>query len=134
MKLNIAQLELLGVVWSLEYFKFYLIGQHFEILTDHQALISALQDRKHNKTYQSRLTRWLDRLLPFDFDIKHIPGSKMGLVDILSRNPSGVAPHVDQDDEQLVVAKIDNLIRGIEMKDMKALTNSTNQSRAFHLE
>ena len=58
----------------------------------------------------------------------------MGLVDILSRNPSGLAPHIDQDDEQLVVAKIDNLIRGIEMKDMKALTNSTNQSRVFRLE
>ena len=34
------------------------------------------------------MTRWVDRLLPFDFEIEHAPGRTMGLADYLSRNPS----------------------------------------------
>ena len=62
---SINELELLAVVWSLEHFKYYLFGSHFTLQTDHQALLSALKNNRSNKTYQSRLTRWVDRLLPF---------------------------------------------------------------------
>ena len=51
------ELELLAVVWAVEHFKHYLYGQEFKLLTDHQALLSALKENKGNNTYQSRLTR-----------------------------------------------------------------------------
>ena len=86
------ELELLAVVWSLEHFKFYLYGSHFILQTDHQALLTALKENRGNKTYQSRLTRWVDRLLPFHFAVEHVPGKNMGFADYLSRNPSGNAP------------------------------------------
>ena len=75
------ELELLAVVWAVEHLKHYLHGQDFKILTDHQALLSALNKNRGNKTYQSRLTRWVDRLLPLNFTIEHVPGKKMGFAD-----------------------------------------------------
>ena len=68
-------------------FKYYLFGKSFTVITDHRVLLSKTKERRSNKSYNSRLTRWLDRLLPFDFNIEHIPGAKMGLVDYISRQP-----------------------------------------------
>ena len=58
------------------------------MVTDHKALATILKGNKGNKTYSSRLTRWVDRLLPFNFEIEHAPGRTMGLADYLSRYPS----------------------------------------------
>ena len=85
---SINELELLAVVWSLEHFKYYLFGSHFALQTDHQALLSALKSNRGNKTYQSRLTRRVDRLLPFHFKARHIAGKEMGFADYLSRHPN----------------------------------------------
>ena len=82
------ELELLWVVWCVEYFKYYLFGKSFTIITDHRALLSIMKKQRSNKSYNSRLTRWVDRLLPFDFNIEHIPRAKMGLVDYISRKPN----------------------------------------------
>ena len=57
------------------------------VITDHQALISALNASERSKRSPSRLTRWIDRLIPFHFNIKHLAESKMGLIDYMSRNP-----------------------------------------------
>ena len=70
------ELEQLAVVWSLEHFKHYLYGTDFTLQTDHRALLSALNENRGNKTYQSRFTRWVDRFLPFSFNLEHIPGEK----------------------------------------------------------
>ena len=85
---SIDELELLAVVWSFEHFKYYLFGSHFTLQTDHQALLSALKNNRGNKTYQSRLTTWVDRLLPFQFKVEHIAGKDMGFADFLSRHPN----------------------------------------------
>ena len=72
---SFLELELLGVVWAIEYFKYYLFGKNFTVLTDHRALL--LKSHRSNKSYNGRLTRWIDRLLHFDFNIEHIPGTRM---------------------------------------------------------
>ena len=66
-KYSTNELELLAVVWSVDRLKHYLLGKEFVIATDHKALVSALDENGSNKTYQSRLTRWVDRLLPYRF-------------------------------------------------------------------
>ena len=63
-------------------------GVPFKIISDHKALSTILKGQKRNKTYSSRLTRWVDRLLPFDFEVIHGPGRTLGLADYLSRNPT----------------------------------------------
>ena len=54
----------------------------------------------------SRLTRWVNRLLPFNFKISHLPGKDMGLTDLLSRLPSGKALPISHYDDEFVVASI----------------------------
>ena len=87
MKYSTNELELLGMVWATEHFKNYLYGAEFEVVTDHKALLSALNTNHSNKTMHSRLTPWVNRLLPINFKIRHIPGKEMGITDLLSRLP-----------------------------------------------
>ena len=81
---SVNKLEFLGVEWSVEYFNYHLFGKSFTFITDHRALLSIMKEHRSIKYYSSRQTRWVDRLLPFDFIIEHIPGAKMGLVDYTS--------------------------------------------------
>ena len=108
---SIIELELLGVVWSVELFKYYLYGKPFTVITDHWALLSIMRKNRANKSYNSRLTRCVDQLLPFDFTIDHLPGSKMGLVDNISRDPQQKAVNISAYDEQFIVAKLDVIKR-----------------------
>ena len=103
---SVNELELFGVVWSVEYFKYYLFGKSFTIITDHRALLSIMKEHRSYKSYNSRLTRWVDRLLPFDFNTEHIPGAKMGLVDYISRQPNQEANVTNKYDEEFAVATI----------------------------
>ena len=84
-KYSINELELLSVVWTLEHFKYYLYVSRFTLQTDHQALLSARKIIRGNKTCQSILTRWVERLLPFHFSVEHIAGKNMGFADYFSR-------------------------------------------------
>ena len=52
----------------------------------------------------SRLTRWVNRLLPFNFKIKHIPGKEMGFTNLLLRLSSGKALPTSHYDSEFVVA------------------------------
>ena len=65
-----------------------------------------MKEHRSNKSYNSRLTRWLDRFLPFDFNIEHIPGAKMGLVDYVSRQTNKEAKVINKYDEEFAVATI----------------------------
>ena len=87
-KYSINELELLAVVWAIEHVKNYVYGTKFKVISDHKALSSVLRPNRGNKTFSSRLTRWVDRLLPFDFEVTHAPGRVLGFADYLSRHPS----------------------------------------------
>ena len=101
----------MAVVLSMYHFRYYLYGNRFELITDHKALLSALRNNRANKTYQSRLVRWVDKLLPFDFTVTHLAGSEMGITDYLSRNASGPAEPESSYDEKFVVASISNFFK-----------------------
>ena len=74
MKNSTNELEFLEVVWATEHFKSYLYGSEFEIATDHRALLSELNANHGRKTMHRRLTRWVNRLLLYNFKVRHIPG------------------------------------------------------------
>ena len=112
-KYSTNELELLGVVWSTEHFKNYLYGAEFEIVMDHKALLSALNANQSNKTMHSRLTRWVNRPLPFNFKIKCIPGKEMVFTDLLSRLPSGKALPISHDDSEFIVATVQKIVENL---------------------
>ena len=129
------ELELLAIVWALEHFKYYLYGNKFILQTDHQALLSALKNNRGIKTYQSRLSRWVDRLLPFNFTIEHIPGKNMGFADYLSRNPSGAPSPINEDDEKFVINLIEEMKHAILKQSINSFgsnepTGNSNQSES----
>ena len=95
-------MELFGVVGSIEYFKNYLYGEEFSIITDHRALLSILKEHRSTKSHNSRFSRWVGPLLPYQFKIEHFPGAKMGLVDFMSRNPYQPAKSISKYDEEFL--------------------------------
>ena len=68
----------------------------------HRALLSILKERRSNKIYNSRLSRWVDRLLPYQIKMKQLPGAKMGVVEYISRNPYQPAKSISKYEEFLV--------------------------------
>ena len=58
----------------------------------------------------SRLTRWVNRLLPFNFKIKHITGKDMGFTVFLSRLFSGKALPPSHYDNEFVVATVKRIV------------------------
>ena len=92
------ELELLAVVWSLEHFKHYFYGTEFTLQTEHRALLPALNENRGSKTYQSRLTRWVDRLIPLNFNLEHITGKYTGFAYYLSRHPNNSPAPPSEDD------------------------------------
>ena len=86
-KYSVNELQLLAVVWAIEH---YVYGEKFQIISDHKALASVLKPNRGNTTFSSRLPRWVDGLLPYEFEITHAPGRVLGFADYLSRHPSEI--------------------------------------------
>ena len=130
-KYSTNELEFLAVVWAVDRYKHYLLAKPFIIATDHKALTSALDGNKSNKTYQSRLTRWVDQLLPYQFKIVHIPGRDMGIVDYLSRDPFNDSWPESELDEKFVVATINSFHEALDCmncrrKETKSVDRNEN--------
>ena len=89
-----------------------------------------MKENRSNKSYNSRLTRWVIHILPFQFDIEHLPGAKMSLVDYISRNPSQKAKKVSAYDEEFIVAKLKLISKSINALELN-ITHST--SHLHHL-
>ena len=86
-KYAINELEFLGALWGLEYFRNYVYGKKVNLLTDHQALEPLLKRNRAHKQHSARLTRQLDRLTHFDVNVQYTAGKNIPLTDYLSRHP-----------------------------------------------
>jgi hypothetical protein len=77
----VTRRELLAVVMAVSHFRPYLYGQKFRLRTDHASLVwlYRLKEPSH------QISRWLETLAEFDFNIEHRKGEKHGNADGLSR-------------------------------------------------
>ena len=76
-------LDLAVVMLDLKLWRHYLVGQNFELKTDHQSLKNLFTQRDLN----SRQRRWSEFLSEYDFGISYIKGKENVVADALSRRP-----------------------------------------------
>lgn len=84
-KLHSFELETLAIISSLNKFRVYLLGVHFTIITDCNALRTTMTKRD----LIPRIARWWLQFQEFDCSIEYRSGEKMAHVDALSRGPVG---------------------------------------------
>ena len=98
--------EMLAIIRGLESWRHLLEGAQskFEIWTDYKNLEYFMKAQKLNQ----RQAQWALYLSRFDFNLKHVPGRRMGKADGLSRR-SDWKVGVEKDNEDQVLIK-DNCI------------------------
>lgn len=77
----ITEQELIAVLYFIQYFRQYLLGRHFIVRTDHQALVWLFSRREPS----GEIARWIKILDFYDFSTEYRPSKKMGHCDALSR-------------------------------------------------
>ena len=118
------ELELLAVVWACDHFRLHLLGNRFQVLTDHKAIISALNENYNNKSYQSRLSRRAEKLLPFDFEVINAPGVILGIAGYLSIYPTFSAPKPSNYDEIFFVKSLEAFNNALALINSSCLSKS----------
>ena len=79
----ISELETLGLVWAVRYFRPYLLGHHTTVYTDHSACLSLLNTPRPS----GKLARWALTIQEMNLTLKHRSGRQNVNADALSRNP-----------------------------------------------
>ncbi|KAF6026017.1 hypothetical protein EB796_015676 [Bugula neritina] len=102
--------EALATTWACEKFDYYLVGRKFEVETDHKPLVPILGE-KDLTSLPIRVQRFKLRLMRYDFEIFHTPGSKMYLADALSRPCSGFDGSTDYDKAETLA--VEEYVRAI---------------------
>ena len=74
-------LELMAIVFALKIWRHYLLGEKFEIYTDHKSLKHLFTQKDLNMRQQ----RWVEFLASYDLDILYTPGKANVVADALSR-------------------------------------------------
>ena len=105
-----VRLECRGLLKALKKFRFWLYGRYFLLETDAQTLVWLL-NQPPNDLPNAMMTRWLTYIRLFDFDVKHIRGTKNGGADALSQR--GRAPSEDIEDEDEADDYFDAKLYGI---------------------
>ena len=80
-KYSTIERELLGIIFSVNKFKYYLLGAKFILEVDHRPLVFLQKFKGDNP----RIMRWALSLQSFDFRIVYIPGKDNVGADMLSR-------------------------------------------------
>ena len=98
---NYSQLEreCLAIIHACEQFRVYILGGHFEIVTDHKPLVYLFNNAQSRTPL--RIARCSLRLQEFDFTISHIKGT-VNSADFLSRHPFGIKTKTDNITEEYV--------------------------------
>lgn len=79
-------LELATIVFSLKVWRHYLLGEKFQLFSDHKSLKYMFTQKELNM----RQSGWMELLKDYEFSLEYHPGKANVVVDALSRKPRGV--------------------------------------------
>lgn len=79
----VHDLELLALQSFVLRFRMYLYGQPFEAIVDHKSLLHLFSQ----PLLSDRQIRTIEKLLPFNFTIRYLPGPRNFFADLCSRHP-----------------------------------------------
>lgn len=116
---------------SAERVQIYLLGKHFTIVAD----CNALKATSMKKELIPEIARWWLQLQEFDFDVIYRPGTGMRHVDALRRNP----PHSVGEESILHIKQSDWILsrqlidaRMADLKEILSRTPSTDIEHKIH--
>ncbi|XP_018403046.1 PREDICTED: uncharacterized protein LOC108779970 [Cyphomyrmex costatus] len=89
--------EAYAIVESLRYWRHYLIGRYFEVITDQHSVSFMFNQRHSSKIKNEKIIRWRLELSSFKFDIIYRPGIENVSADTLSRTSASMTPSMDLD-------------------------------------
>ena len=109
-----TELEVAALVYAVEHFEVYLLGNSFTVYTDHKALVSTFISHMGSQT-KGLLARWylrISRFLP-KMSLEYKPGSANIVADSLSRSPveNTKCATVLQVGEEIPQLKLNNRVR-----------------------
>ena len=81
---SVTDKEFLAIVYSVNYFRPYIYGSHFKVITD-RAPIKFLNSKYKGKEFSQRNQRRILKLQEYNFDIEYIQGKDNKVADFLSR-------------------------------------------------
>ena len=85
---SVTERECLGIIFALQKFRHYLLGNYVIIHVDHQALTFLV-----NKDMpRGRIARWILLLQEFHYSVIHKPGREHAIADYLSKLDTGDPP------------------------------------------
>lgn len=64
--------EMFAIIWAAKYFRPYLFGRNFVIITDHKPLTWLMRFKEPT----SKIVRWRMQLLEYDYDVLYKKGSQ----------------------------------------------------------
>ena len=105
---GISELETLGLVWAVRYFRPYLLGHPCVVYTDHAACLSILNSARPS----GKLARWALTIQEMDLTIKHKAGRENSNEEALCRNPidASVVSAVSADSDQSLFPDVTSLL------------------------
>ena len=103
MQWSTTEKKLLAIVYAVTNFQTYLIGTHFELITDHKSLTFLSTTMFLNL----RLKRWCLLLQQYNFTVTHCKGSENIVADFLSRHPNG--RFHEETGENLIISSLNYL-------------------------
>ena len=83
LKWGVTKREAYAIVWSRNYFRSYLLGNKFELFTDHHPLVFL----RKLKNPSSKIARWLLQLEEYDYTVTYREGKANSNADATSRLP-----------------------------------------------
>jgi hypothetical protein len=126
MKYTVPKLEMLSIIYNLDFYKHLLVGRRFTIRCDSQIcchLLASINEKKSNLF----LNNWLNQLQNYDFSIEHISSRRNIIPDVLSR----FYPHEKEYSVESVSIEIQRLARSSKKKDMVKLIKKIHDTNHF---